>query len=158
ELEIYLINPDGSGKIQVTNNLYSDQTPVLSPDGKQIAFVSDREGSDEIYVMPAPATQAEAAAADKSAIRLTKNGAQDKDAQWALSPQWSPDGKQIAFVSNHEGNPEIYVINADGADQKRLTNDPHSDISPSWSPDGKHITFDSDRSGNYDIYVMNADG
>ncbi len=157
-LEIYLINPDGSGKIQLTNNQFSDDLLALSPDGKRIAFVSDRHGNDEIYVMSAPATQAEAAAADKGAVRLTKNSAFDKDVQWTLSPQWSPDGKQIAFVSNHDGNAEIYVINADGTDQKRLTNNPATDTSPSWSPDGKHIAFDSDRGGNVDVYVMNVDG
>ncbi len=69
-----------------------------------------------------------------------------------------PASGHIAFVSNRDGNSEIYVMNADGTGLTRLTNDPGSDVSPAWSPDGSRIAFASDRSGNTDIYVMNADG
>jgi hypothetical protein len=65
---------------------------------------------------------------------------------------------KIAFVSNRDGNFEIYVMNADGSKQKRLTNNPGFDGVPSWSPDGKEIAFASDRDRNHEIYVMNADG
>src|SRR6266571_4094053 len=64
----------------------------------------------------------------------------------------------IAFHSNRSGNYEIYVMNADGSGQKRLTNNPVADEVPAWSPDGAKIAFASDLYGNYDIYVMNADG
>jgi Tol biopolymer transport system component len=67
---------------------------------------------------------------------------------------------KIAFVSERDGNPEIYVMNADGSGLKRLTNCHARDCSPSWSLDGKKIAFQSDRDAinYYDIYVMNADG
>ncbi len=65
---------------------------------------------------------------------------------------------KIAFSSNRDGNYEIYVMNADGSEQKRLTNNPAADGLPSWSPDGKKIAFQSTRDGNGDIYIMNADG
>jgi hypothetical protein len=65
---------------------------------------------------------------------------------------------RIAFVSNRDGNWEIYVMNADGSGVTRLTNNPANDLRPSWSPDGKHIAFVSNRDGNLEIYVMNADG
>jgi Tol biopolymer transport system component len=65
---------------------------------------------------------------------------------------------KIAFSSNRDGNFEIYVMNADGSDQTRLTDHPAWDVSPSWSPDGSRIAFSSMRDGNYEIYVMNADG
>ena len=68
------------------------------------------------------------------------------------------DGTKIAFTSNRDGNYEIYVMDPDGTNQARLTDNSHDDYSPSWSPDGTKIAFQSNRDGNYEIYVMNADG
>jgi TolB protein len=51
-----------------------------------------------------------------------------------MLPAWSPDGKKIAFLSERDGNPEIYVINADGSAQTRLTNNPGEDGDPAWEP------------------------
>ena len=64
----------------------------------------------------------------------------------------------LAFVSERDGNSEIYVVNVDGTGLLRLTDDVGRDVDPAWSPDGKRIAFASDRSGNSDIYVMDADG
>ena len=64
----------------------------------------------------------------------------------------------IAFVSERDGNSEIYVVNVDGTGLQRLTNDAGADVDPAWSPDGKRIAFSSDRAGSADIYVMDADG
>ncbi len=65
---------------------------------------------------------------------------------------------QIAFFSNRDGNGEIYVMDADGKNLRRLTNNPAADEWPSWSPEGKQIAFTSNRDGNGEIYVMDADG
>jgi Tol biopolymer transport system component len=64
----------------------------------------------------------------------------------------------IAFTSQRDGNSEIYVMNADGTDQRRLTHAAGDDYSPDWSPDGRKIAFVSERDGNDEIYGMNADG
>ena len=74
------------------------------------------------------------------------------------SPAWSPDGSRIAFMSDRDGNFEIYVMNADGSGPTRLTKNPESDAYPVWSADGSRIAFQSERDGNYEVYVMNADG
>jgi Tol biopolymer transport system component len=72
---------------------------------------------------------------------------------------WSPDGSRIAFYSFLDtSSVEIYVMNADGSNLTRLTNNHAWDSDPQWSPDGKYITFTSARDGTFDIYVMNADG
>ena len=65
---------------------------------------------------------------------------------------------QIAFVSNRDGNLEIYVMGINGKNQRRLTKNRGDDWSPSWSPDGERIVFDSSRDGNTEIYMMDANG
>ncbi len=118
-LEIYLINADGSGLTNLTNNAAADSSPSWSPDGRQIAFNSTRDRSWEIYLMNA----------DGSGLsRLTDNSAYD------YAPVWSPDGRQIAFLSDRDGNWEIYLMNADGSGQTNLTDNPARDWSPSWAP------------------------
>ena len=71
---------------------------------------------------------------------------------------WSPDGRRIAFVSDHGGNDEVYVVNADGSGLRNLTRNPARDGHPVWSTDGRTVGFVSNRGGNRDIYVMDADG
>jgi len=73
-------------------------------------------------------------------------------------PAWSPNGTKIAFQSSRDGNPEIYVMNADGSNSTRLTENRANDEFPVWSPDGSKIAFISNRDGQQDIYIMNADG
>lgn len=80
------------------------------------------------------------------------NGARD------FNPSFSPDGSKIAFTSDRDGNDEIYVMNADGTEQVRLTNNQAWDWQPEFSPDGSKIAFTTDRDGNVEIYVMNTNG
>ena len=83
-----------------------------------IAFTSDRDGNNEIYLMNPDGS---------GQTRLTDNGAQD------YFPTWSSDGTRIAFVSDRDGNNEIYVMKADGSRQTRLTNNSTDDELPAWS-------------------------
>ena len=90
-----------------------EESPRWSPDGKRLAWVSTRDGNQEIY----------SAAADGNDVkRLTNEIALDNN------PAWSPDGKQIAFTSGRTGNFEIHVMNADGSNVKRLTNHPATEL------------------------------
>ena len=162
-------------------------TPVPPTPVGRIAFASNRDGNDEIYVMNADGT---------GLMRLTSYPGHDGELSWSpdgtkiafssvrdgkleiymmnadgtgqvgltnapggdWSPSWSPDGRRIAFVSYRDSNWEIYVMNTDGTGQVNLTNNPAGDKDPSWSADGRRIAFDSNRDGNDEIYVMNADG
>src|SRR5207247_8008882 len=125
----------------------SDSTgPTADTTHFTIAFLSAREGNQDIYVMNA----------DGSGVsRLTNTPATDID------PAWSPDGRRIAFASDGDGTHriyDIYVMNADGSGVTRLTNDPVTAWGPAWSPDGTKIAFESYRDGNGEIYVMMPDG
>jgi TolB protein len=73
-------------------------------------------------------------------------------------PTYSPDGTKIAFMSDRDGNSEIYVMNADGSNVRRITNNQAGDVTPTWSPSGTEIAFTSDRSGTPQIYIVSADG
>ena len=149
--EIYVMNADGSGQTRLTNDSAWHSLPSWSPDGRRIAFQSNRDENAEIYVMNADGS---------GQTRLTNEAANDR------FPSWSPDGQRIAFYSYRDENWEIYVMNADGSGQTRLTDNPARDIRPSWSPDGRHIAFSSDRDDPdpddndriMSIYVMNVDG
>jgi Tol biopolymer transport system component len=147
--EIYVMdttdgNGDGNGDnpTRLTTNEVYDVDPAWSPDGAKIAFISVRDGNDEIYVMDADGS---------NPTRLTNNAAIDHQ------PVWSPDGSKIAFSRNRDGNEDIYVMNANGSEQKRLTKKAAFDENPAWSPDGTKILFESNRGGSDDeIFVMKA--
>jgi len=100
---------------------FADRYPAWSPKGDKIAFTSDRDGNEEIYISNPDGSKA---------FRLTNNPARD------YAPAWSPDGKKIAFTSNRDGlfNEEIYVINIDGTNLINLSLNPHNDSFPAWSP------------------------
>jgi Tol biopolymer transport system component len=149
---IWVINPDGTGRTQITtaNDLNGlptfDDGPAWSPDGTKITFTracSDEEacgGRADVFVMNADGT---------GETNLTNSfGTGDSGAAW------SPDGQKIVF-SSRRSPAGFYVMNADGTGVARLS-DPGG--SPAWSPDGSKISFDGCRSGACGIYVMNADG
>src|SRR3954469_12267449 len=106
---------------------YTDDNPALSPDGKRIVFMSDRDGDIEIYAMNADGS---------SPQRLTHSPGRD------AHPEWSPDGTKIYFQSPRETPvPQVFVMNADGNEQKRLTNNKGFTGVPLPSPDGKKILY-----------------
>jgi Tol biopolymer transport system component len=79
--------------------------------------------------------------------------------EFLSAPTWSPDGSQIAYVSDRDGNPDIWVMNSDGSDQVNISNHKAKDHSPAWSPDGEWIAFASVRDSLYwELYLMRPDG
>jgi Tol biopolymer transport system component len=116
----------------------------FSPDGRRVAFASERSGEKEIWVSDPDGS---------NAVQLTSIRAQE-----TMCPYWSPDGNMIAFASNVEGELDIYLVPVSGGKPRRLTFDPAIDICPTFSRDGKSIYFASMRSGDYRVWKMPADG
>lgn len=143
KLQINEVSSDGTGaKVLVPNKAF-EESPRLSPDGRQLAWVSTRDGNQEIYSMEL---------GDQKILRLTQDQGFDNN------PNWKPDGSRIVFSSSRFGNFEICSMKKDGTGVLRLTNDISIDVWPVYSPNGKSIAFTSNRAGSYNIFVMNEDG
>ena len=156
DFEIFVMNADGSALRQVTSNALDDEVPSWSPDGRKIVFQRDfdpvRGQVDyDLLTMRADGTRER---------NLTNSpGILETDADW------SPNGRRIAFVSDRDGDGEIYTMAPDGSRVRQLTfNDGPFDSALSWSPDGSKIAFDTDRHATeetpfqVEIYTMRANG
>ena len=114
--------------------LYSQS--AFSPDGKSLAFTSQRQGRDVLWVMDVKKD-------NRRHIELPLEG--------VTGPSWSPDGKRLVFSGNKGGITDLYVVDVDGTNFRQLTNDVHGDLQPQWSPDGRTIAFATDRGPEADI-------
>ena len=149
--QIYSVKPDGSDKQQLTDQ-GNNVTPSWTPDGKLILFASDRAGTREIYLMNDDGSQV-------SLLKMAVVG--DK-----LTPSMSHNLSRIAFTAKNPltGNPDIWVVKADGSFVCQLTATPKADSGPTWSLfprfslDDSKILYASTQNGNSQIWVMNADG
>ncbi|MBA3343283.1 MAG: PD40 domain-containing protein [Gemmatimonadaceae bacterium] len=165
--DIYTVNRDGTNLKRLTKYDVYTAEGVLSPDGRRIVFTSLKDGDLDIYTMNTDGSDVR---------RLTTTPGYDGGA-W-----WSPDGKRIVYRANHPTDStelreyrdllaqrlvrprrvELFVMNADGSDQRQITRLGGANFGPSWTPDGKQIVFSSNyrnpRGGNFDLYLVNSDG
>jgi Tol biopolymer transport system component len=169
DLDIYVMNADGTERVNLTNREAKDMEPSWSPDGEWIAFRSRTQGKTDIQRIKPDGT-------GLSSLTVYP-------AQLYSRPIWSPDGTMIAFTSNRDADPppqigptpvpffddapvfpgaaprpELYVMNADGSGQTRLTFNFFFDGNPTWSPDGQRLAFQSRGDGDHEIHVVNVDG
>jgi Tol biopolymer transport system component len=123
--DIYAVNRDGSELVKLTNGAGREKHATWSPDGKNIAFVSDRDGHDDIYVLKIDDGPE---AGGRELYRLTDSPEDEGH------PTWSPDGSCLAYVSYIDGETAIHVISADGRSQTKLAGNVVWGSVPSWSP------------------------
>lgn len=147
--DIYIMNEDGSGLANLTNTTsIGEYCPQWSPDGKTIYFLRYESSKYYLYRMNADGTNA--------SIITNQEVKNDNDASWPFDV--SPDGKKIAFIGS-DGDNEIFVINTDGTNLTKLTNDTKMEYCPSWSPDGELIAFIGTIESDYrELYVMDQEG
>lgn len=165
--DIYVTDIDGKNMKRLTNYGVYTAEGVLSPDGKRIVFTSLKDGDLDIYTMNVDGTDVK---------RLTTTPGYDG------GPWWSPDGTKIVYRAWHYDNPtelkayqdllakrmirpnrmELFVMNADGSEQRQITKLGGANFGPSWTPDGQAIIFSSNhknpRSRNFDLYTVKLDG
>jgi Tol biopolymer transport system component len=166
--DIYTANADGSRRRRLTRYGVYTAEGVLSPDGRKIAFTSLKGGDLDIYVMNVDGSDVK---------QLTHQLGYDG------GPWWSPDGKQIVYRANHPTTPaetqaytdllaqrlvrpnkmDLWLMDADGSNQRQITHLGAASFGPSWTADGKRIVFSSNhhtepRLGNFDLFLINPDG
>ncbi len=167
KFDLYTVGRDGADLRRLTNyNTYTAES-VVSPDGKRIVFTSLKDGDLDIYVMNIDGTNVK---------RLTNTPGYDG------GPWWSPDGTKIVYRSHHPSDStelaqynallkdglvrpskvELFVMNADGSDQRQITRLGGANFGPSWTVDGGRVIFASNyknpRSRNFDLFLVNLDG
>jgi Tol biopolymer transport system component/DNA-binding winged helix-turn-helix (wHTH) protein len=126
-------------------SIRDEKSPRISPDGRQMAFVSDRTGWYEMWTCAYPERF------ECRQLTFFRQG-------YVGSPSWSPDSERIAFDARVDGNADIYVVRADGGQPVRLTYEMSVEARPSWSNDGRWIHFRSDRTGAHQIWKLPVSG
>jgi Tol biopolymer transport system component len=147
--DIYEMSADGKTIHRLTTDPGRDTFPDWSPDSRQISFISDRDGSRNLFVMDADGGN-QRQLTDQQQLPRTARGY----VQWQ---QWSPDGQEKAFTYNPgtEQGTSLYIIRPDGDGLRQLVD---RAAEPAWSPDGQKIYFFSNRTGQVEIWVINRDG
>jgi Tol biopolymer transport system component len=140
---IFVMKPDGTRKIQLTNGKAKNICGIWSPDGNKMIFSSERHGNSEIYIMDAYGNNQK---------RLTNNNTRD------YHHRWSPNSQHIVYVSNEDGNQEIYIMNVDGSNKTNISNSEINEMFPCWSPDGESILYCSEENEGWKIYRMDING
>ena len=139
--EIYVLTVATGTLKRLTRHAGIDTEPTWSPTGRDIAFISDRAGPPHLFTMDA----------EGGNVRpLTSSGRHTQ-------PRWSPKGDMILYTQR-QGTHDIWAVNADGSNPRRLTSGPGDNQGPTWAPNGRHLMFQTNRLGAWQIFSMLIDG
>jgi TolB protein len=135
---------DASGIRRLTSNAADDWEPAVSPDGRTVAFVSNRAGAPAIHLLALDRPEA-------PPVRVPTRGP-------AGAPAWSPDGSRLAFVCQRDGQADICTVGRDGAGERVVAGEPGDELQPAWSPDGRRLAYSAFASGSWELRMVDADG
>jgi len=141
--ELCVADYDGEGMVQLTNSGGLKLFPDWAPSGAALAYCTYGSKTLDIHTY--------GVGTGKSVLVSARSGLN-------TTPAFAPDGRTVVASLGLDGNQEIYLMDPNGKNLRRLTNSKGIDISPCWSPNGRQIAFVSDRTGSPQVYVMNADG
>ena len=150
DFDIYIVDIDGSGLRNLTNNGFADFDPAWSPDGTKIIYAVNEEPAEtssrsDLWVMNADGS---------NPIQLTDLSGNDAD------PDWSPSGDWVVFTSDTEGTFDLYIMDASGGNICQLTSISTNELTPRWSPDGRQISYHARAGTNRatsDIWILEVD-
>jgi Tol biopolymer transport system component/DNA-binding winged helix-turn-helix (wHTH) protein len=138
------VSHGGLVPVPVASSTYDELTPDYSPDGKRLAFTSNRSGDEEIWIANADGSNPEQVTSMKGPL--------------CANPRWSPDGSTILFNSRREGSADLYLLTPNTGEIRRITDDPAEEVEPRWSRDGRSIYFGSNRTGRFEVWKTSAVG
>jgi len=154
-VQIGLMRADGTKQRMLTRSEALNWWPSWSPDGQKIMFERSVDAGDTF----APDGKVDLYSMRPNGRGKHKIARLHSESLHCVCAAWSPDGSKIVYeAAVGAGKPDIYVMNADGTNQIRVTRHRARDENPDWSPDGKEIAFYSERTGDAEIYIMSADG
>jgi TolB protein len=146
--EIWVMDYDGANQKRLTSHGTTALTPRWAPDGTKLAYTC--------YLRSGGVIRAQICI---HSLETGRGMAFPQFRGTSSAPAWSPDGTKIVFMSDMYGDPELFLIDANGQNLKRLSYAAGADTSPAWNPKtGQQIAFVSDRAGTPQLYIMNADG
>lgn len=186
--QLWTMAPDGKAATQVTTSPSDKRYAVWAKDGRELMFRTNNNQVFSLNLATRQENRISAAlglndrvvpSPDGSKLLLVRFRAQlrdnanlwlaasdgkksrilTRDAGMQYDPAWSPDGRQIAYISSYGYRTgELYIIGSDGKNKHRLTRNKAIELLPAFSPDGKRIAYVSDGTGNYEIWIMEAGG
>ena len=129
--------------LRLTSNVADDSEPAVSPDGRTVAFVSNRDGVPAIYLLALDRR-------DEPPGRVRTSGP-------SRAPSWSPDGSRLAFVCQRDGQADICLVGRDGSNERVVVAQPQDELDPVWSPDGRHLAYSIIGGGTWEVRVIDLD-
>jgi TolB protein len=143
---LYRVYLGGGDPVLIDEGKGISSSPTFSPDGRRIAFMTDRVGHNEVYIIDADGT---------NPVWITQIAGDLNESSYRGEPDWSSDGVTVALQSRVSGSFQIMTVNIRDNVAARLT-DAGENQSPSWAPDGRHLVFTSNRSGSDQLWIIDT--